>query len=121
VRRTGAHKSTIIAEAVVEWLRLQDHPAIRFVTPVAGVRRAAISDGPEVWSVAEAWLQFEESERNVPAVASAIGLRPDQVEAALSYWADNRDEIDNLVDQIHRAQEDGHAAWLRRQALDALA
>jgi hypothetical protein len=118
--RTGTRKSTVISTAVSEWLRLKSHPQIRFVEPVPGERRAALADGPEVWSIAEAWLQHEESERNVDQVAESTGLRPDQVESALSYWADNRAEIDGLVSRIHAAQEEVFAAWQRRQALDAL-
>jgi len=42
------------------------------------------------------------------------------VEAALSYWADNRAEIDDLIAQIQQAQDEGFEAWQRRQALDLL-
>ena len=119
-RRIARPKSSVISLAVDEWLRLQSHPEIRFVTPTTGMRRAALVDGPEVWSVAEAWKQYPEAERSAAAVADAIGLRPGQVEAALSYWADNRDEIDDLIAQIQQAQDDGYAAWLRRQALEQL-
>ena len=119
-RRTGQRKSTVITTAVSEWLRLQDHPQIRFVTPIPGVRRAALADGPQVWSVAEAWTQSAGPERSVASVAASIGLRDDQVEAALSYWADNRDEIDTLVDQIHSCQEAEYAAWQRRRTLDSV-
>jgi len=116
----GRPKSAVVTQAVDEWLRLQNHPEIRFISPVLGVRRAALVDGPEVWSVAEAWLQCPEDGRSAEVVAQAVGLRADQVEAALSYWADNRDEIDDLVAQIQQAQADDHAAWLRRRELDTL-
>jgi len=109
-----------VSTAVSEWLRLQDHPRIHFVSPVPGVRRAALVDGPQVWSVAEAWLQAGAASRSVDSVAQAVGLRSDQVEAALSYWADNRDEIDGLIEQIHLAQASEYAAWQRRRALDGL-
>ncbi|MDR1189175.1 MAG: hypothetical protein LBK95_17285 [Bifidobacteriaceae bacterium] len=121
IERTGTRKSTVISVAVDEWLRLKQHPHIRFVEPVPGERRAALVDGPEVWSVAEAWLQHEEGERDVAGVAESTGLRTDQVESALSYWADNRSEIDGLMVRIHAAQEEAFAAWERRRALDALA
>ena len=104
--------------AVSEWLRIQEHPRIHFMSPTPGVRRAALVDGPQVWSVAEAWIQASGPGRSVKSVAQTIGLRPDQVEAALSYWADNRDEIDSLIKQIHAAQAEEHAKWQRRQALD---
>ncbi|MCL2090526.1 MAG: hypothetical protein FWH11_04775 [Micrococcales bacterium] len=119
VTRTGATKSSVISVAVGEWLRLQGHPRIRFVEPVPGERRAALVDGPQVWTVAEAWLQHGEG-RTVDQVAESTGLRTDQVEAALAYWADNRDEIDALVVRVHTAQEEAFAAWQRRRDLDAL-
>ena len=119
-QRTASPKSSVVSLAVDEWLRLDRHPGIRFVTPVPGVRRAALADGPEVWTVAEAWQQCPEAKRSVSVVASTIGLREDQVEAALSYWADNRSEIDGLVSRIQQSQEDEYEAWQRRQALNEL-
>ncbi|MCL1838038.1 MAG: hypothetical protein FWG47_01805 [Propionibacteriaceae bacterium] len=118
--RTGVPKSTVMSTAISEWLRLQGHPRIHFVSPIPGARRAALVDGPQVWSVAEAWMQSSGTDRSVESVAEVTGLRLDQVEAALSYWADNRDEIDTLLGQIHAAQEEEYAAWQRRKALDLL-
>jgi len=117
----GSRKSTVIAQAVDEWLRLQAHPKIHFVSPVPGARRAALIDGPEVWSVAEAWLQCPEADRTATAVSEMTGLTTDQIETALAYWADNRTEIDQLMAQIHQAQIDQYDAWMRRQALNVLA
>ncbi|MDR2565477.1 MAG: hypothetical protein LBC97_05335 [Bifidobacteriaceae bacterium] len=117
-RRTGATRSGVISVAVAEWLRLQGHPRVRFVEPVPGERRAALVDGPEIWSVAEAWLQHRAPDRSVSLVAEATGLRPDQVEAALAYWADNREEIDALVARIQAEQEAAFSAWERRRELD---
>lgn len=119
VNRTGATKSSVISAAVSEWIRLQGHPQIRFVEPIPGDRRAALADGPEVWSVAEAWLQHGE-DRTVTQVAESTGLRLDQVEAALAYWADNRDEIDRIMNRIHVAQGEAFAAWQRRHDLETL-
>ena len=117
--RTGVTKSFVISTSVSEWLRLQGHPRIRFVEPVPGERRAALVDGPQVWTIAEAWAQHGQ-ERTVAAVAASTGLRPDQVESALVYWADNRDEIDSLVARVHAAQEEAFAAWQRRRELDTV-
>ena len=119
-KKTAKPKSAVVSMAVDEWLRLQDHPSIRFVTPITGQRRAALVDGPEVWSVAEAWLQCTGPDRTVASVAEVTGLRIDQVEAALAYWADNREEVDQTIEAIHQAQHAEYAAWQRRQALDHL-
>lgn len=70
--------------------------------------------------MAESWLQHEADGRSVAAVADALGLAPVDVEAALSYWAEFRDEIDELVRRQHAAQDEALAAWERRRALDGV-
>ncbi len=119
-RRTGAKKSTVVVSAVREWLRMQAHPGILFVVTVAGERRAALSTGPQVWTVAEAWLQHDKDERTVAVVADALGLTAQDVETALAYWADYQDEIDDLISRHRASQDEALAAWERRRALDAI-
>jgi len=117
VAATGEAKSAVVVQALSEWLRLQSHPQIRFVTTSNGERRAALSGGPEVWSVIESWLAHNADERTVGTVADATGLPPNLVNAALDYWADNQAEIEELIARIHAAQEQAYAAWVRRQVL----
>ncbi len=119
-RRTGAKKSTVVVSAVREWLRMQAHPGILFVVTVAGERHAALSTGPQVWTVAEAWLQHDKDERTVAVVADALGLTALDVETALAYWADYQDEIDDLISRHRASQDEALAAWERRRALDAI-
>lgn len=117
VRRTGQTKSSVINTAVDEWLRMQDHPRVRFVVVESGERRATLVDGPQVWTVAESWLAHEPAERSAANVADAVGIPADRVEAALAYWADYRAEIDDVLDRHRAAQDEALAAWERRQAL----
>jgi hypothetical protein len=119
-RRTKAKKSTVVVVALREWLRMQDHPGIVFVTTAAGERRAALAGGPQVWTVAEAWQQHDKDERDPEVVADTLGLSRHEVEAALAYWADNRDEIDEQVSRHHAEQDEALAAWDRRRSLDAI-
>jgi hypothetical protein len=119
-RQTGARKSTIVVSAVREWLRMQAHPGIVFVTAADGERRAALAVGPQVWTVAEAWHQHDQGERTAAVVAEALGLAVADVETALAYWADYRDEIDDLLERHHASQDEALAAWERRRALNAL-
>ena len=99
---------------------MQSHPGVIFTTNVTGERRAVLSAGPEVWTVAEAWLQHGKDERTSGIIADAIGLTHVEVEIALGYWAEYRDEIDDLVRRHHASQDDALAAWERRRALDAI-
>lgn len=119
-RQTGANKSTVVVSAVREWLRMQAHPGVVFVATVTGERRAALTAGPQVWTVAEAWLQQDKAERTAAAVADVLGLPPADVETAMAYWADYQDEIDDLISRHHTSQDEALAAWERRQALDAI-
>jgi hypothetical protein len=117
-RQAGAKKSTVVVSAVREWLRMQTHPGVVFVATVTGERRAALSVGPQVWTVAEAWLQHDKEERTATVVAEALGLTAADVENALAYWADFPDEIDDLISRHHASQDEALAAWERRRALD---
>ena len=117
-RRIGAKKSTVVVGALREWLRMQAHPGIAFVATVTGERRAALMSGPQVWTVAEAWQQHAPDQRGTPLVAETLGLEVRDVETALAYWADYRDEIDALIARHHADQDDALAAWERRRALD---
>jgi hypothetical protein len=117
-RQAGAKKSTVVVSAVREWLRMQAHPGVVFVATIGGDRRAALSVGPQVWSVAEAWLQHDKDERTAAVVAEDVGLTAADVENALAYWADFPDEIDDLISRHHASQDEALAAWERRRALD---
>ena len=119
-RRVGANKSTVVIGALREWLRMEAHPGIVFVKTVTGERRAALAAGPQVWTVAEAWQQHSPRQRNAAAVADSVGLTERDVETALAYWAEYRDEIDPLLHQHQADQDDALAAWERRRALDAV-
>jgi hypothetical protein len=119
-RQAGAKKSTVVVSAVREWLRMQAHPGVVFVATNTGERRAALAAGPQVWTVADAWLAHDKEERTAAVVADALGLSSADVEAALAYWADFQDEIDDLVGRHHASQDEALAAWERRQALDAV-
>ncbi len=119
-RRTGARKSTVVVSAVREWLRMQVHTGVVFVATVTGERRAALKAGPQVWTVAEAWLQHDKDERTAAVVADALGLTALDVETALAYWADYQDEIDDLVSRHRASQDEALAARERRRTLDVI-
>jgi uncharacterized protein (DUF433 family) len=116
-RRKGATKSSLIVAAVHEWLAVQAHPLVHFVSTVTGERRAALVSGPQVWTVAESWQQHSDSDRSVAVVADSTGLSEADVEAALAYWADHRPEIDGILERHRLEQDEALAAWERRQAL----
>lgn len=119
-RRAGGRKSTVVVTALREWLRMEAHPGIVFVATVTGERRAALATGPPVWTVAEAWQQHDQDQRGAALIAETLGLTVRDVEVALGYWADHREEIDDLVARHHAEQDQALAAWERRRAIDAV-
>lgn len=116
-RRSARSKSGVVNTAVSEWLRMQQHPRIRFLSVETGERRAALLDGPQVWTVVDAWNAQDAQDRTVPAMSELLGLSPASVDAALSYWADFRDEIDEIIERHHEAQDEALSAWERRRAV----
>lgn len=119
-RRAHVSKSQMVIRAVDEWLRMQQHPRVTFVTTNTGARRATLMCGPQVWVVAESWMQHPEDERTVEAVADAIGIAVADANAALEYWAAYRDEIDEQIGDHQADQDAALAQWEQRQALRAL-
>lgn len=65
-------------------------------------------------------MQHDADDRSPAGVADALGLPTVDVETALAYWAEYRDEIDTLVFAQHVAQDEALVTWERRRALDAL-
>jgi uncharacterized protein (DUF433 family) len=99
---------------------MQSHRGIIFVPTMTGERRAVLVVGPQVWTVAEAWLQHEQADRTPAILAEILGLSAADVETALAYWADYKDEIDELIDRHRASQDEALAAWERRRRLDAV-
>jgi len=96
---------------------MRRHPRIVFRGGPSD-RRAGLFDGPDVWEVIEGVLGAD-----LPAVgrleraSELFGLRPDQVEAALGYYAEYTGEIDDRINANEAAAAEAESLWLRRQTL----
>ena len=113
------NRSIVVAQALDEWTRIQTHPGIRFVTLANGDRVAALERGPEVWTVAEAWVMADPATRTTEEMTYVTGLTADEVEAALLYYADFQEEIDAQIAKVWQAQKDAQAAWARLRGASA--
>ena len=111
--KRSLNRSVVVAQALNEWMRIQGHPGIRFITSLTGDRVAALARGPEVWTVAEAWVMTDPARRSVDEVAYVTGLTVTEVETALRYYADFQDEIDAELAQVWQAQKEEQAVWER--------
>jgi len=109
-RRSRSKESTVVVGAVREWLRMQAHRGVVFVTTLGGECRAGLVAGPPVWSVAESWLQHDADERTAVVVGEVLGLSVRDVETTMAYWAEHRDEIDDVIPRHHGDQDAALAA-----------
>ena len=117
VAQQGDTRSAVVSRALDEWIRVQNHPGLRFVTLPNGERTVALERGPEVWTVAEAWVMADSATRSVEETAYVTGLTVAEVQTALRYYAEFQGEIDAEMARVWRAQELEQAAWERLRGI----
>ena len=96
-----------------------EHPRIVFRSGPAG-RRPGLMNGPDVWEVVRAVPRGRfEHVRLLAEVCDRTGLAPDLVAAALRYYAEYPDEIDEWIRRVDAEAERAEASWRREQELFA--
>lgn len=114
--RAGLNKSRLAERYIDEGLRMEDHPGIVFRDGPTG-RRAALAGGPDIWEVIAAVRASGLAGEDALAAAAEWGsLSLFQVRAAVRYYAEYPQEID---ERIARNVEEADAAelqWRREQA-----
>lgn len=110
--RAGLNKSRLAERYLDEGMRMEDHPGIVFRDGPSG-RRAALAAGPDVWEVVAAIRASGlEGDAALRATADWGTLTAVQVRAAVSYYAEYRDEIDQRVarhlDEAEAAEQQWH-------------
>lgn len=113
----GQAISALAERLIDEGLRMDAHPAVVFREGPTG-RRAALAGGPEVADVIGAMVggDIPVEQRRVRA-AGLMAVSSAMVDAALAYYADYTDEIDDELSERARVADESEAAWARRQAL----
>lgn len=95
---------------------MEDHPGIVFRDGPAG-RRAALAAGPDVWEAIETLRGTGlAGDAAIDATAEWGVLTQAQVRAAVRYYADFQDEVDERIELGRREAERLHAAYAREQA-----
>jgi hypothetical protein len=96
-KRQGEPLSRMAERYIEEGLRTEAHPGIVFRTGPAG-RRAGLVAGPDVWEIVGALRAVEvKGEARITALADRLGLAAPQVRAAVRYYAEYPDEIDDWI------------------------
>ena len=114
-RRRGEAKARTAERVIDEGLRMEDHPGIVFRDGPSG-RRAALATGPDVLEVIETLNGTGLSgEQAIAATVEWGDLTPIAVRAAVRYYADYRDEIDDRILLNRQEAKRQRAAWERAQ------
>lgn len=109
--------SALAEQLIDEGLRMRRHPMVVFRDGPAG-RRAALAGGPDVWEVVSGTVggDLPPAER-VARSAELFALPRRAVEAALAYYADHTEEVDERIAANDRAAAEAEAAWHRQREL----
>lgn len=125
-RYRGAHPELTLSSAanrfVDEGLRSDEHPLVMFRDGAAG-RRARLVGGPDVWEVISAVLSARRANPGssaaevVEIVEETSGVPAPNVRAAVAYWADYPEEIDDFIARAEATAETAERRWNREQNL----
>lgn len=109
--------STLAERLIDEGLRMEAHPMVVFRDGPSG-RRPVLVGGPEVADVIGAMVggDVAVAERRSRA-GNLLGVPDVLVDAALAYYADYTDEIDELIARRARLADEAEASWRRQREL----
>ena len=107
-----------MAERLIdEGLRMEAHPMVVFRDGPSG-RRPVLIGGPEEADVVGAIVGGDVAvgERR-SRTADLLGIPAALVDAALAYYADYTDEMDEVIAERARLGDEAEAAWRRQREL----
>lgn len=114
----SARSASALAEELIdEGLRMRRHPLVVFRSGPS-VRRASLVGGPDVWEVVAGVVGGDVApSKRVQRAVDLFGLRPEQVEAALAYYAEFTDEVDAHIEANRAAADEAEELWRRQRDL----
>lgn len=96
---------------------MHQHPGIVFRGGPAG-RRPALYEGPDVWEVARVFLNIDaDGQELINRTAELTALHPERVRAAMSYYAEFSDEIQQWIRLVEEAETEAEESWRREKGL----
>jgi hypothetical protein len=109
--------SAMAEELIDEALRIRRHPLITFRDHLSG-RRAGTIAGPEVWEVMGYLLDVKRpSAKRIAEAAEHLNVHEVFVRAALAYYAEYSEEIDDWIATNDAVLEEEEALWLKQRDL----
>jgi hypothetical protein len=120
-RETGQSQSELAQRYIEEGLRMERHPGIFFQDGPTG-RRAVVRGAMDVWELVPTVLDAEDAEDLETAIARAAewhGLSLEKVRAAMAYYTEFREEIDDRIERNRALARELEAAWRAERGLPA--
>jgi len=113
-RDRGESASAVAERYIEEGLRRDTHPLIVFRDGGAGRRPALAGTRVDVAQVIET---LRNSDNSIDETAEYLALPEAYVRAAVKYYADYKDEIDEWRERMRLIAEREEEAWKREQAV----
>lgn len=110
---SGTSRNALADRLLGESVRTERHPLIRFQAGAAG-RRQPIVVGTRLY-VHQVMGAVRDNGGDVEDAAEYLGIRPPLVRAAVDYYADFPDEIDEDAAVARQVEADERARWERQQ------
>jgi uncharacterized protein (DUF433 family) len=110
---TGETRNALADRLLGEAIRTETHSLIRYQTGAAGRRRPLLV-GTRLY-VHQVITTLRASDGDVDETSDYLGIRPEQVRAALAYYADFADEVDEDAALTRDIERDERARWERQQ------
>ena len=111
----GESRNALAERLLSEAVHVQHHPLVRFHHGAAG-RRQALVVGTRLY-VHQVMSTLRACDNNLDAAAEYLSIAPRQVRAALEYYAEFADDIDQDAAVAQRLATDERARWDRQQRL----
>ena len=111
-RRRPESQTDLAERYIVEGMRQEEHPLIRFRAGAGGRRPSLLGTRLDI---ADVVTTIRQNENSLPDTAEALGIPIVQVEAAVSYYADYKGEIDAWIEESIEISNREHERWTRQQ------
>jgi hypothetical protein len=111
-RVAGVAPRSLAARYVDEGIRHDNHPLIHFVDGETSRRAALLGTRLDVWEVI---ATVRDNDGDIPEASDYLGVPIGLVEAAVAYYGEFREEIDEEISLNEAESERGLAAWREGQ------
>lgn len=113
-RERGESANAVAERYLEEGLRRENHPLIMFREGAAGRRAALVGTRLDVSQVIDT---LRGSDNSVDVTADYLGIPEQYVRAAVRYYSDFQDEVDEWRERMRAIAEREEDAWRREQAI----